>query len=168
MNTTNSFRPNDLLNAICNPSNPSIAETSNNPKIYKVTGPQSIGAEKIREVLNLCTLGYLNCINLEDGTRKPGASDEDYYYVMSNVPRVIEAVDGLVQHLSPIQLSRINEEAFALFNSVFGHYTPKGFDGKFAVALKEDLRERGAILVKHGITPKSAMVAEFLKEISES
>ena len=88
--------------------------------------------------------------------------------MMSYMPQTIESVDMIVQRLSPIQLSRINEEAFATFNSIYGHYTPKGFDGKFAVKLREDLREPCMVLAKHGITPKSTMVAEFLKEVSES
>ena len=151
MNNTHGIRACDLVDAICYPN----LDTAD-------ARARSI----VRESLNLFTLGYLNCINLDDGTRKPGVSDEDYCYVMSNMPQVIEAADRLVWNLSPIRLSRINEEAFATLNSIAGHYTLKGFDGKLAVALKEDLREFGAILTKHGITPKSAMVAEFLKEIS--
>lgn len=153
MNNTHGIRACDLVDAICYPN----LDTAD-------ARAQSI----VRESLNLFTLGYLNCINLEDGTRKPGVSDEDYYYVMSNMPQVIEAVDRLVWNLFPIRLSRINEEAFATINSIYGHYTTKGFDKteKFAVVLMDDLRERGMVLVKNGITPKSAMVAEFLKEIS--
>lgn len=153
MNTTNGFKTHHFVSAICNPN-------------LDTTDARTQTA--IREFLNLLTVGYLDCVNLEDGTKKADISDERYRNMMSYMPQTIESVDMIVQRLSPIQLSRINEEAFATFNSIYGHYTPKGFDGKFAVKLREDLREPCMVLAKHGITPKSTMVAEFLKEVSES
>ena len=131
------------------------------------TGLQPIVAGRVPDFMNLFTLGYLDCINFGDGTKKAGISDELYYSIISNMPKIIEMTDRFVYGLTPIRLSRLDETVFATINSIYGHYTTKGFDKteKFAVVLMDDLRERGMVLVKHGITPKSAMVAEILKEI---
>ena len=111
------------------------------PRIFAINalsgGP--ISALSCLRCFNYCTYGYLDCINVVDGTVNHNVSDETFRFMEEHISDALDFTNRLVYRLNIKQLTRLHPIILLAINDIYGRYGEKGFNDKYAVELKERL-----------------------------
>ena len=117
--------------------------------IVKTLSSGRISTLSALKCFNYLTNGYLDCVNVVEGTMNPKVSEEKLLYMEEHIADTFDFTNRLVEELSISRLARMHPIIILTINDIYGRYGEKDFDGGYAVELKERLGHFAEILKTH-------------------